>query len=80
MTKHRRKPTKEEIAREQKLSAKLARSEAALKRAESRMTRAFGAWQRAKLQLTRTIKAIERPPPVKDVSGGAPFDDSLAHV
>lgn len=77
MKSSKRKMTKEERAREERLSRKLQQNEAAVKRSKSRLVRAFGAWQRAELQLTRTIKAIERPPAEKDVSGGMPFNDPL---
>lgn len=77
MKSSKRKMSKEERAREEKLSRKLQQNEAALKRARARLVRAFGAWQRAELQLQRTIKAIERPPEPKDISGGAPFNDPL---
>lgn len=81
MAKHsKRKPTKEEREREERLSTKLALSEAAVKRTKSRLVRAFGAWQRAEVQLARTIKAIERPPAPKDADGGMPFSDSLAAI
>ena len=58
----KRKVSKEERARQERLSGKLAKHEAAVKRTKSRLTRAFNAWQRAEAQLARTIKAIERPP------------------
>lgn len=72
----KRRVSKEEQARLERLSRKLALNEAAVKRSKSRMVRAFGAWQRAELQLARTVKAIERPPQ-RDESGGAPFDDTI---
>ncbi|HEX8783498.1 MAG TPA: hypothetical protein VF764_09010 [Steroidobacteraceae bacterium] len=73
------KMSPEERARLERLSGKLQKYEAAVKRTKTRLVRAFGAWQRAEVQLARTIKAIERPP-TGEPAEPLPFNDSLEHL